>query len=94
MYVLSRAIFSVHKLKFSPIQDCLNMAWIIANRLGKELDLETVADLAKVLTINNYLTVRRDPTTINRKEFSKILLERLNLNYSEEGKLTRETVFR
>ncbi|WP_149241675.1 hypothetical protein [Dyadobacter sp. 32] len=63
----------------------------IAYRFGKELDLETVSDLARNLAIDHYLAVRRDPSTINKKEFSQVLLDRLNLNYDEHGKLERET---
>jgi hypothetical protein len=67
------------------------LAHVLALRFGKELDLETVSDLAKNLAIDNYLAVRRDPSTTNRKEFSRVLLDRLNLNYDENSKLERET---
>lgn len=63
----------------------------IVYRFGKELDLVTVADLARHLTSNNYLAARRNPDTINRKELSQVLLDRLNLNYDEEGRLVMET---
>lgn len=64
---------------------------VIAYRYGKELNFETVSDLAKNLTIDHYLAIRRDPSTINKREFSQVLLNRLNLNYDEDGKLERET---
>lgn len=53
--------------------------------------MATVSDLAKNLAIDNYFAVRRDPSTINRKEFSEVLLNKLNMNYDENGKLERET---
>lgn len=64
---------------------------MIAYRFGKELNMATVSDLAKNLAIDNYFAVRRDPSTINRKEFSEVLLNKLNMNYDENGKLERET---
>jgi hypothetical protein len=59
---------------------------------GKELNYMTVADLARHLISHNYLAARRNPRTINRKELSQVLLDRLNLNYDEEGRLLSGTV--
>lgn len=62
----------------------------VAYRFGKELDLETISDLATKLTTDHYLASRRDPATINKKEFSQVLMNRLNKNYDEDQRLSRE----
>ncbi|MDR6803129.1 hypothetical protein J2Y45_000399 [Dyadobacter sp. BE34] len=76
---------------FLPLLLAVILIGKIAYQFGKELDHVTVADLARHLTRNNYLVARRNPDTINRKELSQILLDRLNLNYDEEGRLVMET---
>lgn len=77
---------------FLPLLVVVISSGTILYRFGKELDHETVADLVRHLTSNNYLALRRDPGTINRKELSQVLLDNLNLNYDDNGKLLRETV--
>jgi hypothetical protein len=94
--ILFTALISVAGLFFDwrtflPCLFFVIVAGIIALRFGKELNKETVSDLAKNLATYNYLAVRRDTSTINKKEFSRVLLDRLNLNYDENLLLERET---
>nr|WP_295934622.1 hypothetical protein [uncultured Dyadobacter sp.] len=64
----------------------------VAYRFGKELDLETVSDLATKLATDHYSASRRDPTTINRKEFARVLMNRLNKNYDAGQGLSGEAM--
>lgn len=65
-----------------------------ANKIGIELDLQTIGQLAEKMTRENYLKSRRNPNTFNKKEIEKVLTEwfsnDLGLNKSE---LTREAKF-
>ena len=62
-----------------------------ANKIGNELDLQTIGQVAKKMTRENYLKSRRNPNTFNKNEIEKVLTEwfsnELNLDRS---KLTRE----
>jgi hypothetical protein len=65
-----------------------------AKKMGNELDLQTLGQVAEKMTRENYLKARRDPKTFNKKEIEKVLTEwfinELNL---DKSKLTRETKF-
>lgn len=66
----------------------------IATKVGNELDLQTVGQVAEKMTRENYLKSRRNPKTINKKEIEKVLIDwfsnDLDLNKS---KLTRDAKF-
>lgn len=47
----------------------------LANKLGNELQLQTVGQLAKKLTREQYLKSRRDPTTFNKQEIETMLTD-------------------
>lgn len=66
----------------------------LANRFENELELETIGDLSKRMTRENYLKSRRNPDTINKSEIEKILTEWFS-NYFDidKSKLTREATF-
>lgn len=57
------------------------LAW----KFGKEMQIETVGELARTLAAEHYFRLRRDPVTINRKEFREILITKLNQNYPRES---------
>jgi hypothetical protein len=65
-----------------------------ANKIGNELDLQTVGQVAEKMTRENYLKSRRNPKTFNKKEIEKVLTawfsNDLDLDKSE---LTREAKF-
>jgi hypothetical protein len=49
---------------------------LIANKLfAKELEIETVGQLAEKLSRENYLEVRRKPRTVNKKEVEEIVID-------------------
>ncbi len=66
----------------------------VANKLGKELDVQTMGELAEKVMRENYLQSRRNPNTFNKQQVEKVLTDifskDLNLNKSE---LTRDANF-
>lgn len=64
---------------------------LMAIRFGKELQLETVADLARQITMDHYLKVRSTPYTINKQELPNILMDKFNSNYGKKDQLVRES---
>lgn len=45
----------------------------LANKIGNELDLQTVGQIAKKMTREHYIQSRRDPKTVNKKEVEELL---------------------
>ena len=43
--------------------------------MGKELYVNTVGELVEKITRENYLQLRRNPETFNKKEIQKILID-------------------
>lgn len=67
-----------------------NGFWI-ATRIGNELDLKTVGEVAEKMTRENYLKSRRNQNTFNKKEIEKVLTNWFRINFDLEKKqLTRE----
>lgn len=63
----------------------------LAQKTGKVLDLQTVGQLAKKMTAENYLKSRRNPTTCNKIEIEKVLTDLFsNELYLDKSKLTRD----
>ena len=66
----------------------------IAFRTGKEFNCQTVGDLAKKITKENYKKTRRNPKTINEQEVIRQLKHIFGDGYLSEGEeITRETEF-
>lgn len=65
-----------------------------ANRVGKEIDLQTVGQLAEKMTRENYLRSRRNQQTFNKKEIEKLLTDWFS-DYLDldKSKLTRDAKF-
>ena len=65
-----------------------------ANKIGKELDLQTVGQVAEKMTRENYLKSRRNPKTFNKKEIEKVLTDWFSNDLDlDKSKLTREATF-
>ncbi|MCU0350423.1 MAG: hypothetical protein MUF43_06265 [Flavobacterium sp.] len=47
----------------------------IAHKIGNELDLQTVGQVAEKMTREHYLKSRRNPQTFNKKEVERLLTE-------------------
>lgn len=66
----------------------------LANKIGNELDLQTVGEVAEKMTRENYLKSRRNPKTFNRKEIEKVLTDWFSKDLClDKSKLTREAKF-
>ena len=67
--------------------------WFI-NKIGNELDLQTVGQVAEKMTRENYLKSRRNPKTFNKKEIEKVLTDWFS-NYFDidKSKLTKDAKF-
>ncbi|WP_228527941.1 hypothetical protein, partial [Pararhodonellum marinum] len=67
----------------------------LANKMGNELDLQTVGQAAKKITRENYLKSRRNPKTFNKREIEKVLTDWFCVDLGlDKRTLTRETIFR
>lgn len=65
-----------------------------ANKIGNELDLQTVGQLAEKMTRENYLKSRRNPKTVNKNEIEKLLTELFIDDLGlDKNTLTREAKF-
>lgn len=67
----------------------------LANKIGNELDLQTVGQVAEKMTRENYLKSRRNAKTFNKREIEKVLTDWFS-NYFDldKSKLTRDAIFR
>jgi hypothetical protein len=65
-----------------------------ANKVGNELDLQTVGQVAEKMTRENYLKSRRNPNTFNKKEIEKVLTDWFCNDLDlDKRKLTRDAKF-
>jgi len=65
-----------------------------AYKIGNELDLKTVGQVAKKMTTENYLKSRRNPKTFNKSEIEEVLTDWFSTELGlDKSKLTREAKF-
>ncbi|GAB4018112.1 hypothetical protein GCM10028808_51640 [Spirosoma migulaei] len=65
-----------------------------ANKIGNELDLQTVGQVAEKMTRENYLKLRRNSKTFNKNEIEKVLTDWFSNDLDlDKSKLTREAKF-
>jgi len=70
------------------------IAMTIANKFGKELDLETVGQLADKLSREHYLKSRRNNRTINKSEIEQKVTELFQHDlHLDKAVLTRQATF-
>lgn len=66
----------------------------LASKIGNELDLLTVGQVAEKITRENYLKSRRNPKTFNKNEIENVLTDWFsNVLDLDKSKLTREAKF-
>jgi acyl carrier protein len=66
----------------------------LASKIGNELDLQTVGQVAEKMTRENYLKSRRNSKTFNKNEIEKILTNWFSSYLDlDKSKLTREAKF-
>lgn len=64
------------------------------NKIGNELDLQTVGQVAEKMTKENYVRSRRNPKTFNKNEIEKVLTDWFSNDLDlDKSKLTREAKF-
>lgn len=84
------ALFFNWKIGLSGITLSMVGFWV-ADKVGNELDLQTVAQVVEKMARENYLKSRRNPKTFNKKEIEKALVNWFADEFGlEEGELTRE----
>lgn len=83
------------KWQFGFLGLCISFSGLwLSNKTGKELDVQTVGQLAEKMTRENYLKSRRNPKTVNKNEIEKLLTEWfINDLGLDKSKLTRDTKF-
>jgi hypothetical protein len=65
-----------------------------SKKMGNELDLETVGQIAEKMARENYLKSRRNQQTFNKKEIEKVLTDWFSVYLDlPKSKLTRESQF-
>ncbi|VDH16463.1 Uncharacterised protein [Algoriella xinjiangensis] len=66
----------------------------LSSKIGNELDLQTVGQVAEKMTRENYLKSRRNPKTFNKNEIEKVLTDWFSNDLDlDKSKLTREAKF-
>lgn len=66
----------------------------LTSKIGNELDLQTVGQVAEKMTRENYLKSRRNPNTFNKKEIEKVLTEWFSYDLClDKSGLNRESKF-
>ena len=66
----------------------------LASKIGNELDLQTVGQVAEKMARENYLKSRRNPKTFNKNEIEKVLSDWFSYDLDlDKSKLTREAKF-
>lgn len=65
--------------------------WLLT-RIGNELDLKTVGEVAEKMTRENYLKSRRNQNTFNKTEIEKVLTNWFSVHFDiEKSQLKRDT---
>ncbi|WP_338761738.1 hypothetical protein WAF17_16090 [Bernardetia sp. ABR2-2B] len=67
---------------------------LLTNKMGRELDLQTVGQLVKNMTRENYLKSRRNPKTFNKNEIEKVLTDWFSNDLQiDKNRLTKDKEF-
>jgi hypothetical protein len=70
------------------------LGFFISEKLGNELDESMVADLARKITRQHYLLLRRDQNTFNKAEIESLLIDWIRNKFDvDKNKLTRDAQF-
>jgi hypothetical protein len=73
----------------------ITIGWVANKFFATELEIETVGQLAKKLSRENYLKVRRKPMTVNRREVEEIVIDLFKKELGlEKEVLTRQAALR
>ncbi len=94
IFILSLIVIFINwKIGLSSIVFSLLGLWL-TNKIGNELDLNTVGDIAKKMTRDNYIKSRRNTKTFNKMEIEKVLTDLFCTDLElDRNKLIRESKF-
>ena len=66
----------------------------IADKLGKDLDLQTVRELTEKISRENYIDIRRTKGTVNRNEMLSTIIDTFSQDLDiDKDNLTRDDKF-
>jgi hypothetical protein len=66
----------------------------LAIKIGNELDVKSVGQVAEKMTRENYLKSRRNPNTYNKMEIEKVLIDWFSIDLDlDKSKLSRDAKF-
>lgn len=66
----------------------------IADKLGKDLDLQTVRELTEKISKENYIDIRRTKGTVNRNEMLSTIIDTFSQDLDiDKDNLTRDDKF-
>ena len=83
------AVFFNWKVGISGLSISIIGLWL-AYKIGKEIDLTTLGQVAEKMTRENYIKSRRNPKTFNKKEIEVVLKDWFADSFDlEKSKLTR-----
>ncbi|MGH2563835.1 MAG: hypothetical protein ACRDE8_14830 [Ginsengibacter sp.] len=87
------AFFFDWKIAVSGIVIC-TLAFRVADKLGKDLQFETVKQLTEKVAREHYINIRRSTMTMNKSEIFKIIKDAFSYDLSiDKEHLTREAAF-
>lgn len=67
----------------------------ITRKLGKELNLNTIGELAEKMKRENYIKSRRNPKSINKNEIEQIIIDLFSIElYLDKKELTRSALIK
>lgn len=95
IFLLASIVGLFFKWQYGLLGLCVSFGGLwFSNKIGNELDVQTVGQLAEKMTRENYLKSRRNPKTINKNEIENLLTEWFSNDLGlEKSKLTREAKF-
>lgn len=93
--LLASIIGLFFKWQYGLLGLCISFGGLwFSSKIGNELDVQTVGQLAEKMTRENYLKSRRNPKTFNKQEIEKVLTDWFCNDLSlDKSKLTREAKF-
>jgi len=95
IFLLASIVGIFFRWQYGLLGLCISFGGLwFSNKIGNELDVQTVGQLAEKMTRENYLKSRRNPKTINKNEIEKLLNDWFSNDLGlDKSKLTREAKF-
>lgn len=92
--ILVSIVFLFINLKFGILGiGIFVLGFKLANKFGKEIEMKSIRELVEKITAENYLNVRSDKNTINRKELKNVITDWFADNLGIEKKELKQATF-